>query len=86
MCLFVLLSMHDHFPLQPSSAASHGLSRSSTGTLASSCCVQLHKFTDDLANADKDAGAARRLANFEALLARQPHAAVIDPLQGANEA
>ena len=35
--------------------------------------VVLHKFTDDLATAHADAGAARRLANFEALLASHTH-------------
>ena len=46
--------------------------------------VVLHKFTDDLATAHGDAGAARRLANFEALLASHTHThlALVDPLPG----
>ena len=43
---------------------------------------QLHKFTDDLANAESDPRAAHRLANFEAVLANNPQAAVLDPLPG----
>jgi len=43
---------------------------------------QLHKFTDDIATADIDPGAARRLANFEAVLANNPQASLIDPLSG----
>jgi hypothetical protein len=42
----------------------------------------LHKFTDDIAAAGKDPGAARRLENFEVLLASNPKAAVIDPVDG----
>jgi hypothetical protein len=42
----------------------------------------LHKFTDDIAAAGKDPGAARRLANFEVLLASNPKAVVIDPVDG----
>ena len=51
---------------------------------ASADCLDaiLHNFTDDIATADRDAGAARRLANFETLLASNPHAVLIDPLAG----
>ena len=42
----------------------------------------LHKITDDMASAEMDPDAARRLANFEAVLASNPRAALIDPLSG----
>lgn len=44
--------------------------------------VILHKITDDMASAEVDPDAARRLANFEAVLACNPRAALIDPLSG----